>query len=159
VGAAERAVDVRAEPGVDAPDVERVRAPGEQPQELAVRELTEADGAVGGAAGARAVPRERDGLDRRLVQPEGQDVPRVVHDFSSSFLGEVQAAVEDAAGRQGGFEKRLTPPPLPPSADEQEKEEAEDDDEGQRRAGDDESGDEGGATVGAGRGGRGGRRR
>jgi hypothetical protein len=119
VGAAEGAVDVGAEPGVDALDVERVRSPREQPQELAVHELAEADGAVGG--GARAVPRERDGLDRRLVQTHGPDVPRVVHDlFSLRFLIGEAVQDADAVGRrwgQGGFKERLTTPP--PSADEE----------------------------------------
>ena len=128
-GAAERAADVGAEPGVDALDVERVGALGEQPKELAVLELAEADGAVGGAErAAGAVPRERDGLDRRLIEPDGPDVPRVVHDFLTRGV-EAGAAV---GGRrrwgQGGLEKRLSlppPPPLPPSADQEEDGEAE----------------------------------
>jgi hypothetical protein len=57
VGAAERAVDVGAEPGVDAGDVERVAALGEEAEELAVAELAEADGAVGGTEHAGAVRR------------------------------------------------------------------------------------------------------
>jgi hypothetical protein len=129
VGAAERAVDVGAEPGVDALDVERVDALGQQPKELAVLELAEADGTVGGAErAAGAVPRERDRLDRRLVEPHGPDVPRVVDDFFIRGV-EAGAVVGGCGGRrrwgQGGLEKRLLlPPPPPHAADEEEDGEA-----------------------------------
>jgi hypothetical protein len=142
VGAAERAGDVGAEPGVDALNVERVGALGEQPQELAVLELAEADGAVGGAEhAAGAVPRERDGLDRRVVEPDGPDVPHVVRDF---FPG---AVVGEGCGRrrgQGGFKKRLSPQPPAPHEDKYGEAEGE---EGKHRDGDDEGGDEGAAAV------------
>jgi len=149
VGAAERAADVGAEPGVDALHVERVGALGEQPEELAVLELAEADGAVGGggAEHAVAVPRERDGLDRRVVEPDGPDVPRVVHDFSFSPVAVVGEGAGRRRGQRGGFEERLSP--QPPAPDEDEYGEAERE-EGEHRDGDDEGGDEGAPAVGGG---------
>jgi hypothetical protein len=159
VGAAERAVDVGAEPGGDAGGVEGVGAPGEQAEELAVEELAEADGAVGGARhGARSVPRERDGLDRRLVEPHGPDVPRVVlhglvllgsagFDVCRGGGGWIGAVCLDA-GEKG----LLLLPPEPPAADEtvdgQGGEEEEEEDEG----GDHERGYQVAAAVGGGRG-------
>jgi hypothetical protein len=110
VGSAERAVDVRAEPGVDAGDVERVAALGQQAHELAVLELAEADGAVRRAEERRpgAVPRRGDGVNGRLVQPHGPDVPDVV-DHPAAAVG-VVARVRRRGG-SGGREERLPPPP------------------------------------------------
>lgn len=152
VGAAERAADVGPEPGVYALNVERVGALGEQPEELAVLELAEADGAVGSAEhAAGAVPRKRDGLDRRVVEPDGPDVPHVVHDLSAG-TAVAFAFVGEGGGRrrcQGGFKERLSTTPQPPAPDEDKYGEAESE-EDKHRGGDDESRDEGAAAVGGG---------
>jgi hypothetical protein len=68
---------VRGEPGVDAPDMESVRAAREHAHLFAVRELAEADGAdVGGDRGrpvraARAVDLDGDAPERALLDPAG----------------------------------------------------------------------------------------
>ncbi|CAL9083234.1 unnamed protein product, partial [Musa textilis] len=65
-----RAGGVGSQPLVDAPDVEPVVAPREHPDLLAVGELGEADGAVGGGdVGPGAVHRHRDAAERPLLEP------------------------------------------------------------------------------------------
>jgi hypothetical protein len=133
VGSAERAVDVRAEPGVDAGDVERVAALGQQAHELAVLELAEADGAVRRAEEPRpgAVPRRGDGVNGRLVQPHGPDVPDVVDDPGAAAALGVIARLRRRC-RGGGREERLPPPPphLPaPHGDRDAEEDQRDEDE------------------------------
>ncbi|XBH63806.1 hypothetical protein VPH35_117699 [Triticum aestivum] len=78
VAAAERAVGVRLEPGVDARQVESVAALGQQPQALAVPELAQADGAVRGVDEpvAALVLAHGDLSDQRLVHPvRRRDLP------------------------------------------------------------------------------------
>lgn len=67
--AAERAVGVGLEPGVDAVDVEGMAALGEEAQGLVLLELVEADGAVGDAHHTLPlpVPAHRHRLDQRLL--------------------------------------------------------------------------------------------
>jgi hypothetical protein len=68
---------VRGEPGVDAPDMESVRAAREHAHLLAVRKLAETDGAdVAGDRGppvraARAVDLDGDAPERALLDPAG----------------------------------------------------------------------------------------
>ncbi|RZS07795.1 hypothetical protein BHM03_00038686 [Ensete ventricosum] len=75
------AINVIPEPGIDAGNVERVAALGEQTDQLPVAELAEADGAVGGTveeAIARLVLRHRDGTNDGLVKPDSPDIPHMV---------------------------------------------------------------------------------
>ncbi|CAL9049658.1 unnamed protein product [Musa banksii] len=65
-----RAGGVGSQPLVDAPDMEPVVAPREHPDLLAVGELGEADGAVGGGdVGPGAVHRHGDAAERPLLEP------------------------------------------------------------------------------------------
>jgi hypothetical protein len=91
--AAERAVDVGAEPGVDAGAVEGVGAARQQAQRLAVAELREAHraaaAAVGAGAGAALLGVVHDRGDRRdgaLVEALGAYVPHVVHAAAGGLL-------------------------------------------------------------------------
>lgn len=54
---------------------------GQQPHELPVLELAEADGAVGGPEQSSAgfVLGDGDGPDRRLIEPDSPDVPHMVN--------------------------------------------------------------------------------
>jgi|UniRef100_A0A804LSK9 hypothetical protein len=79
-GAADGAGDVRREPGVDAVGVERVGAPGQQPERVAVVELAEADGA----------------LERALVRPD----VGVGHGREGVEHGPVEAAHPPAGRRR-----------------------------------------------------------
>ena len=93
-------------------DVERVAALGKQAHELAIAELAEAHGVVGhaGDPGHRAVPRGLDRVYHRLVEPDGPDVPGVVHHAAAALW----VLVPDG-GRRGRCrgEERLPPPQVP----------------------------------------------
>lgn len=67
---------------------------GEQPQRLAVTEVVKADGAVVAVddAGGLGVGERRDGVDRRLGEADGADVPdRVVQHRPLALVGEARS--------------------------------------------------------------------
>lgn len=96
MGAAERAVGVGLEPGVDAVDVEGMAALGEEAQALVLLELVEADGAVGDAHHPLPlplpVPAHRHRLDQRLLHAAGVSGP----------VGRRGSGGAAAGGRAGG---------------------------------------------------------
>uniref|UniRef100_A0A0D3F962 Uncharacterized protein n=1 Tax=Oryza barthii TaxID=65489 RepID=A0A0D3F962_9ORYZ len=103
VAAAERAVGVGLEPGVDARDVEGVAALGQQPEALAVAELAEADGAVRAVHEAVAAPvlAHCDLVDQRLVHPVRQrDAPRLLAPGIVSAVGAAAAAAVSAGAKE-----------------------------------------------------------
>lgn len=99
---------MRSEPRVDAVLVEGVAALGQQPQRLALTEIVKTNGAVvavDDAVGLR-VRERRDGVDRRLGEADGADVPdRVVQHGALALVGEI---------RSRRFQKvRIPPAPVP----------------------------------------------
>lgn len=107
-GAAGGAGGARAEPGVDACDVEGVAAAGEHAQRVAVGELVEADGAVGGGGSGEWRGGQRvDGLllQALLCLPlVWERIAAAADDAATGSGGGAPAAAAGAAGDEGETE-------------------------------------------------------
>jgi len=153
-GTADRAVDVGAEPGVDAGRVERVRAAREEAHQLPVAELAEAHRAVPAPAHhPAAVLHGGYGRDGGLVEPHRPDVPHVVHHPSSTALllvAEPSAAVVVVGPFGGGRRREASAAPQDEAAAavEEERGEREREEEEGGEQGDDEEEAHGRVAVG-----------